>query len=226
MNNNPLLTLSPQWRELSIVLLLILISTPLFWLTNLDQYISSWFFNTDNGGSWLGQQLAWCRWLFNYAPRIIVSIAVLALIIAILSYWQTQLKPLRRPCAYFVLLMLLGPGLIVNVIFKDHWGRPRPVHISQFNGKYDYIPPLKLGHTEDKSFSCGHCAAVFSLFALYFLARRNKRYYLLLALSLGAIMGFVRLSAGGHFLSDILWSGYIVFISAWLLYYYWYTRES
>ncbi|NBV75853.1 MAG: PAP2 family protein, partial [Methylococcaceae bacterium] len=33
-----------------------------------------------------------------------------------------------------------------------------------------------------------------------------------------------RMAAGGHFLSDILWSGYLVFLVAYGLYYGWYRR--
>jgi membrane-associated PAP2 superfamily phosphatase len=39
-------------------------------------------------------------------------------------------------------------------------------------------------------------------------------------------MGFTRMTSGGHFLSDILWSGYLVFLVAFLLYYGWYNRDS
>lgn len=216
--------ISRQWRELAILLLLIIVTTPIFWLTDWDQRVSAWFFRAENGGLWLGQQWAWCRWLFAYAPRIFVSFAVLALLLVGLSYSKPNLRQFRRPAVYFIGVMLLGPGLLVNLVFKDHWGRPRPIHIQTFNGAYTYVPPLKLGYTKDKSFSCGHCSAAFSFFALYFLTRRHKRFYLLVTLSAGILMGFVRLSAGGHFLSDVLWSGYVVFLTAWLLYYGWYIR--
>jgi lipid A 4'-phosphatase len=36
-------------------------------------------------------------------------------------------RPKQRRAAIFLLLALaLGPGLLVNTVFKDHWGRARP----------------------------------------------------------------------------------------------------
>jgi membrane-associated PAP2 superfamily phosphatase len=217
------LHLSRQWCELAVVLLLMLITMPLFWLTNLDERVSAWFFD---GNTWQGLQWTWSRWLFAFAPKIVVWLAVGALVLVLLSYSNPQLKPYRRKAGYFVLLVLLGAGLLVNLVFKDNWGRPRPVHLSHFSGQYAYVPPLKLANTPDKSFSCGHCAAVFSAFALYFLARRHKGLYLSLALILGVIMSAARLASGGHFLSDALWSAYVMFLTAWLLYYAWYIRAE
>jgi lipid A 4'-phosphatase len=124
------------------------------------------------------------------------------------------------------LVVLIGPGLLVNLIVKDHWGRPRPMHVQQFGGEFKYIPPLKLGDTPDKSFVCGHCSVGYSFFALYFLAQNYKTVYFILTLCLAWILGLSRMSAGGHFLSDILWSGYLVFLVAFALYYGWYNRES
>jgi membrane-associated PAP2 superfamily phosphatase len=63
-------------------------------------------------------------------------------------------------------------------------------------------------------------------FALYFLSRKHKAFYLALTVIFGLTLGLTRMSMGGHFLSDILWSGYLVFFVAWLIYYGWYDRSS
>jgi membrane-associated PAP2 superfamily phosphatase len=125
-----------------------------------------------------------------------------------------------------VLVIAIGPGLVVNLIFKDHWGRPRPMHITQFGGEYQYIPPLQIGDTPDKSFVCGHCSVGYAFFALYFLAQNYRVAYFLLTLGLAWTMGFTRMTSGGHFVSDILWSGYLVFLVAFALYYGWYARVA
>ncbi|MEI9804295.1 MAG: hypothetical protein WDN48_07260 [Pseudolabrys sp.] len=36
--------------------------------------------------------------------------------------------------------MALGPGLAVNVLLKDHWGRPRPIDVTQFGGMDKFVP--------------------------------------------------------------------------------------
>jgi hypothetical protein len=42
---------------------------------------------------------------------------------------------------------------------------------------------------------------------------------LTLAVLLGAAMGFSRIAAGGHYLSDVLWAAWLSFFAAWLSYY-------
>jgi membrane-associated PAP2 superfamily phosphatase len=97
--------------------------------------------------------------------------------------------------------------------------------MTEFGGHHEYIPPLQLGHTGEKSFTCGHCSVGFAFFALYFLSRKRKDFYLALTVVFGLTLGLTRMSAGGHFLSDILWSGYLVFFVAWVVYYGWYDRS-
>jgi membrane-associated PAP2 superfamily phosphatase len=144
----------------------------------------------------------------------------------LLSHFHDRSRRFRRKALYILLVIAIGPGLIVNLVFKDHWGRPRPMHINQFGGEYRYVPPLKLGHTPDKSFVCGHCSVGYSFFALYFLAQNYKLFYFILTVGLAWTMGFTRMTSGGHFVSDILWSGYLVFLVAFALYYGWYNRNA
>ena len=37
-----------------------------------------------------------------------------------------------RPLLFIVLALGLGPGLLVNVVLKEHWGRARPVAVAEF----------------------------------------------------------------------------------------------
>jgi hypothetical protein len=40
-----------------------------------------------------------------------------------------------RMYGLFILLsVILGPGLLVNLVFKDHWGRPRPRQVVALGG--------------------------------------------------------------------------------------------
>ena len=42
-----------------------------------------------------------------------------------------------------MLCWLVGPGLLVNTVLKDHVGRPRPVQPEQFRGHERYVPPFQ-----------------------------------------------------------------------------------
>src|SRR5262245_24310420 len=50
-------------------------------------------------------------------------------------------SPIAPNRVLFLLWSLaLGPGLLVNLILKDHWGRPRPSMIAAFGGGSPYVP--------------------------------------------------------------------------------------
>lgn len=215
--------LERRWQELLILLALIVMTTPVFWLTDLDRQAATLFYRPDDSvNAWPWQH--WWLWayLFRYGDIFAVVVAAGALLVMVSGYALPKLMPWRRPAAYILLVIALGPGLVVNLVFKDHWGRPRPVHISEFGGQHSYIPPLQIGHTGEKSFPCGHCSVGYMFFALYFLSRKRKLFYFILTLLFALMMALARMSAGGHFISDILWSGYLVFLIAWLIYYGWY----
>ncbi len=219
--------LDRRWYELFILVVLAAITTPIFWLTDADKVAAAWFYRLDGSEVlWPWQHWWLWEWLFKYAPSFTVIGACVALVIALLAQWRLNLKKLQRPALFIMLVIVLGPGMVVNLIFKDHWGRPRPLHITEFGGSYQYVPPLQIGPTEDKSFPCGHCSVGYMFIALYFLSRKRKAFYFALTLVFGLTMGVTRMSAGGHFVSDILWSGYLVFLTGWLLYYGWYCRRE
>jgi membrane-associated PAP2 superfamily phosphatase len=222
----PFAKLDRRWRELIVLLVLVCLTTPVFWLTNLDRHAAAWFYQaSDSGNLWPWKD--WWLWefLYQYAYSLTIATVIGALIMIALSYYSPDWQALRRPAVYWVLVIALGPGLVVNLVFKDHWGRPRPAQITEFGGQHHYIPPLQLGDTGEKSFTCGHCSVGFMFFAAYFLSRQRKAFYFALTLIFGLTLGLTRMSAGGHFLSDILWSGYLVFFVGWLVYYAWYERD-
>ena len=58
-----------------------------------------------------------------------------ALVTFTLSYWYpSRLLAWRRPALFLVLVAALGPGLLINVVFKDHYGRPRPREVQELGG--------------------------------------------------------------------------------------------
>lgn len=215
-----------RWRELLILFLMMMATTPLFWLTDVDLQMARLFYQGGDGvlaWSW-GNWWLW-KGLFIFAPKVLVVIAIGSLLVVLLGYFHKPTGPFRRKAMYVLLVIALGPGLVVNLVFKDHWGRPRPLHITEFGGHNDYVPPLQIADTPHKSFPCGHCSVSYALFAGYFLSRKRKKSLLSLTLVAALLMGVSRMAAGGHFVSDVLWSGYLVFLVAWLLYYGWYVRK-
>jgi lipid A 4'-phosphatase len=131
--------------------------------------------------------------------------------------------PGRRRAGIFLLLALtLGPGLVVNSLFKDHWGRARPAQVVEFGGDKRFTPafvPSDQCRT-NCSFPAGDPAVGFFLVAAALLlpGRQARRNATAAALALGALLGLVRIAQGGHFLSDVVASGLLVFAVSWALY--------
>ena len=141
-----------------------------------------------------------------------------------LSYWNIKFIKYRKAAILLVFTLIIGPGLFVNVLFKDHAGRPRPRDIVEFNGTEQYICPCVVGENKDgKSFPCGHCSMGFYL-AIPYLFLRNRRKllaYTFLAggIVYGIIIGIARMMVGAHFASDVLWAGGIVWLIALIGFY-------
>jgi lipid A 4'-phosphatase len=146
------------------------------------------------------------------------------------SMW-TKLDQWRGPGLFFALLLVIGPGILVNWVFKPCWSRPRPHAVKCFGGPRDFVPVLKFGDgEEDSSFPSGHAATGFFLMAPALVCYRRRPWlalaFLLLGLSFGTLIGLARIVAGAHFPSDVLWSGGIVYFTALALAALFHSRAS
>ncbi len=100
--------------------------------------------------------------------------------------------------------------LIINILFKNMWGRARPNDILNFGGDAVFTPWYKLGEScfSNCSFVSGDSSVGF-MFVIFYLITKIKAYFYL-ALFFGISLGVVRIMAGGHFFSDIVFSNIIV----------------
>ena len=103
--------------------------------------------------------------------------------------------------------------LVVNVLLKNMWGRARPNDVSYFNGFQDFTPWYKISDacSSNCSFVSGDSSVGFLLIVFYFITKKNA--YLYLGLILGSLLGFIRIAAGGHFFSDIIFSQIVVTVT-------------
>ena len=92
------------------------------------------------------------------------------------------------------------------------WGRSRPDDILQFGGEKTFTPWYELSNNcvSNCSFVSGDASVGFSIIILYFITKNI--YFAYLSVVFGFILGFVRIIAGGHFLSDILFSGFFIIV--------------
>ena len=109
----------------------------------------------------------------------------------------------------FVALTIgLGAGLVTNVIFKDSWGRARPSQVMEFGGAKQFSPAFMRATQCDKncSFVSGDAALATSFMAFAVIAERNRRKWWVGLGAFTALVGFMRMGRGSHFLSDVVFA--------------------
>jgi membrane-associated PAP2 superfamily phosphatase len=200
---------------------ILLLATILIAVTGADLNLSA-LFCID--GKWpVGDMQPWqLLYKLDRIPSFIVGLSGLGALILGVMYQNR--RHLIRPGLFLVILLALGPGLIVNSVFKEYWGRPRPREIVRFGGTKEFLHPWQKGIAhKGRSFPSGHASAAFYLTAPFFLYRRKDpgtaRLWLIGGLGFGFMMSIARISQGGHFLSDNLWAWGMVHLTAVTLYY-------
>src|SRR5262249_33116625 len=73
-----------------------------------------------------------------WISALLIAPAVLALVFKFIFPKRKMLVP-GRAIIFLIATLALGPGLLVNVILKDHWGRPRPIDVTQFGGRQHFV---------------------------------------------------------------------------------------
>ena len=100
---------------------------------------------------------------------------------------------------------------ILIYLLKIFWGRGRPGDVLQFGGKERFTPWYQISDacSENCSFVSGDAGVGFALILLFFVTK--KLNFLYLSVTFGFLFGAIRIAEGGHFLSDVMFSGIIVF---------------
>lgn len=125
----------------------------------------------------------------------------------------------NRQVVFLLLALALGPGILVNGVFKSYWGRARPIKVAEFGGNNAFSPAYVIA-TQCKnncSFVSGDAAVGYFFLAFIFVAKKRERMVAILGTLLGTTIGLVRVAQGAHFLSDILFAGFVTLTAAWLL---------
>ena len=195
----------------------------LFRLTGFDLTVSDKAY--DLTGFHSTSLLKAAAWVGKYLSVIFCSTAILAL-----PYLLKKKKPYAREAILAICLLGLGPGILNNFIFKPLFQRSRPVEIQRYNpdSEYKFTPPLTIGeNSEATSFPSGHSGAAFFFIFPWFCLRFRKKYgirLLIPGLIFGCITGAVRVLEGRHFMSDVIASLCVVYLSATLLSFFFYRN--
>lgn len=188
----------------------------------LDLKITSFFYDASTKrfpvSSFTWAQIAreaamWVTWAL-VLPAIIAFVVKLA--------WPVRpLMMSGRKMIFLLITILLSAIVLNNVIFKSYWGRPRPVAVTEFNGALEFKPwwdPRgKCPH--NCSFFSGEGGTAFWTYAPAALVPPQYRAAAYVAATaFGIFTGGLRITFGGHFATDVIASGVVSFIVAWLAY--------
>lgn len=126
-----------------------------------------------------------------------------------------------RRVAFLLLVIMLGPGLIVNATLKNNFGRARPRDVAEFGGLKQFTPAFVVSRecSTNCSFSSGDAAGGFVAIALV-LALSRSRLLMLAAILFGSAISLARIATGAHFFSDTVVSLFVMLILSDVLNYY------
>jgi len=196
--------------------------TLVFATSQFDIALARIFYRSEGTDHWpFAVRLPWSV-LYRAAPWITASLILAGLAVLIAGFLRRE-ERWRRYGVFVLLAVVIGPGLIINATFKDHWDRPRPRDIVEFGGNAHYVMAPLRGEG-GASFPCGHCSVGFLYGLGWWIWRDRRRQWARLSMAAGLLagtaLGLGRMAAGGHFVSDILWSAIIAFAVAHALDYY------
>lgn len=180
---------------------------------DIDKWMASQFY-TAEAGFYLKDNpfILFIYDLFKHMPKLLLP----ALFIFIGLSWKFDFFKLKRKMSVFALVtLLIGPGIIVHNVFKDSWDRARPRHVVEFGGDKQFTPAWVISDQCERncSFVSGHAAMGFYFMILGWLMASRKWFYF--GLAIGAAVGMIRVIQGGHFLSDSILAGFMVYWVIW-----------
>ena len=196
-------------RFLVVLLSLIILSVFIFYSPIIDQYLANLTYNHVTH-EFYGEVHLWCKIVYYSIPVITVFLIVFYLFKFIKGGVNT--KVVRKQAAIVLLSLLLGPGLIVNTVFKDHWGRPRPYQVMRDGKVFSPVYEPHWGHSSSNSFPCGHGSIGFFV-GVPLLASGRRKAGTIFSVGFGSLVGLVRMLQGGHYLSDVVFCAVFVFLS-------------
>lgn len=172
----------------------------------------------------------WVMFINAYVPSIFRWGVFTALGLWLVASLLPRISHWRMPLAYIVLAGALGPGLVVNLGFKDHWQRSRPYQVEQFGGtqKFTRAAVITDQCNNNCSFVSGHVACGVFMASLMLLQPRRKKTWLLVGVVCGLAVGFSRMAAAAHWFSDVMWAFPITLTTCWLVWrsvLWFYTRK-
>lgn len=193
-----------------------LAALPTLW-TTLDLQAAGWFIG--DAAPVRAVDWWWVKLINAYIPAVFRVVVLVALAAWLMTTLGRRGKQWRLPLAFIVVAVTLGPGVLVNSGFKDHWQRARPYQVEPFGGTQQFTRAAVMTDQckANCSFVSGHVACGFFLASLMLIDRRRQVAWAIAGMAGGFTIGFARMADGAHWLSDVLWASPITLLCSWLV---------
>lgn len=189
---------------------------PTIW-TSIDLLAASWFTGPKSpvgAANWW-----WVELLNAYVPAAFRVVLVMGLVAWIVATKLPKWHAWRLPMAFLVIAGILGPGVVVNLVFKDQWQRARPYQVEHLGGtqKFSRAGVMTDQCDNNCSFVSGHVACGAFFVSLGLVHRRRRYAWATGGVVAGLTIGFARMAAVDHWFSDVLWAFPITLGTSWLV---------
>ncbi|MBW0170240.1 MAG: phosphatase PAP2 family protein [Hydrogenophaga sp.] len=198
------------WRDAIGVgaLLLLLV---LWEVSGLDLPLARLYGNAE-GFSWRNH---WLTGGLLHGGARAVALSLLAYVV--LSVWLSV--PLLRSVSQRGRIWMLGTILLCVTLIpllKQVSSTSCPWSLVEFGGEARYVPHWLLGYSDGGPGGCfpaGHASSAFGFLAGWFALRERAplaaKWWLILTVTAGLLLGWVQMMRGAHYLSHSLWTAWI-----------------
>jgi membrane-associated PAP2 superfamily phosphatase len=187
----------------------------------LDLKLAALFFDAQRGGFWRSYDPFYLRardastWII----ALVAAPAGLTLALKLVRPDRRLLIP-GRAAVLMLVTLALAPGVLANLVLKEHGGRPRPIDVAQFGGDEHFRPwwDPRGDCPKNCSFIAGEPSGAFWTLAPAMLVPAQWRALAVgAALAFGGLVGLLRMAAGAHFFTDVVFAGVIAFLVIFLV---------
>ncbi|MGO4916737.1 phosphatase PAP2 family protein [Pseudogemmobacter sp. W21_MBD1_M6] len=191
----------------------------------IDLWVSGQFYSPVTGFWLAGNPVLHATRMVLWAASLLILVPTIFGLVVSMGAGRARQIP-RRIWVFVLGVYVLGPGLLVNAVLKQHWGRARPSDTQPFGGTAQFTAPLDITDqcAQNCSFvsgeaSVGVAAALVIGISFWFRVQEKHRITLIAGLAFpAALMACMRVATGRHFLSDIMIAGFLMATIALILF--------
>jgi lipid A 4'-phosphatase len=187
----------------------------------LDLWLAAPFFDPARGGFWRSYAPIYLR-ARDASSWLIAAIAVPAGVALVLKLMRPRRRLLMpgRAVLLMLLTLALAPGILANLVLKEHWGRPRPIDVTEFGGDEHFRAwwDPRGDCPKNCSFIGGEATGAFwTIAAAAAVPLQWRAIAYTGAVAFGCAVGLLRMAAGAHFFTDVAFAAVFAFLVIWLV---------